>query len=619
MVNIDKYIIGLHWEQNSTVALMLNGKILESTSEERFSKIKNDERYPLNSLNYLIKKYKLTSENIYAVCVISKCFSPVYSLVRHYTNFSMDDYFKEQNEVWYKKFYENKNVHFLKVFKNKLNINQYPGQTYWKKVIKQINKYPSYLEKKKIFKFGQKIRSKIISKHLDISHDKINFIDHSFGHAAYAYCSGDKNGKISSVFTIDAFGDFKNYSCYKFFKEKGLIKYKKIVSGDSSVIARLYRYTTLLLGFKPNEHEYKLMGMAPYAKEKYYEDIFLEFKKIQIIKKNSFKFVNKPKDLFFSIKKILSSKRFDNICGALQKYTEYLLINWVKNCIKTSKAKDICLAGGVAMNVKANLELSKLKEVNSIFVPPSPDDGSQAMGACFAFSLQKKDLNKNLKKLDNAYLGYEINAKICNSFILKKKISKTKYVIIKKNINLVAARLLKNNLILCRATGRAEFGARSLGNRSILANPKMNHLKKKINEKVKGRDFWMPFAASIIDRHSKKYFYLNSKIEDYQFMTNCVETTKKGKKDLIAAIHPYDETCRPHILLKKNNPEYYDLINKFGKLTGIYGLLNTSFNIHGKPIVNDVKDAFEVFKKTDLDGIIFTNCLVLKKENSKYL
>ena len=129
----------------------------------------------------------------------------------------------------------------------------------------------------------------------------------------------------------------------------------------------------------------------------------------------------------------------------------------------------------------------------------------------------------------------------------------------------------------------------------------------------------MPFAASVINTHSKKYFKFYSRVNDYQYMTNCLETNKIGKEKFKAAIHPYDETCRPQIVYKNINKDYYNLINCFGKMTGTYGLLNTSFNIHGKPIVNSAKDAFEVFKKTNLDGLILPNCLILKKENSKYL
>ncbi len=614
----NNYIIGVNWEQNSTVSIMCDGSILESVSEERFSRIKNDERYPKLAMDYLKKKYGLSKNNIFAVCMISKYWSPVYSLIRHYTNFSIDDYIKEQNEIWYKRIYENKKISFLKVFKNKIDINQYPGKFFWKKIIKKIKNDSSILKKERILKFGQNIRKDVISKHLGVEKDIIHFIDHSFGHAAYAYCSGNQNGKNSTVLTIDAFGDFINYSCYKFSKKKGQILFKKIISGNDSIIARLYRYTTLILGLKPNEHEYKLMGMAPYSKEIYYYEIFEKFKKIQNINKLRFKYLRRPKDMFFSIKKIFDGKRFDNICGGLQKYTEYLIIKWVINCVKFTKYKNICLAGGVAMNVKANFELSKMKEIKNVFIPPSPDDSSQAMGACYAFALKNKKINYSIKKIDNAYLGYDISFSD-NNFLLRNIKKNSKYIIIRKNINFISAKLLKKNLILCRAVGKAEFGARSLGNRSILANPNENELKKEINEKVKGRDFWMPFAASVINTHSKEYFKFYSNVNDYQYMTNCLETNKIGKKKFKAAIHPYDETCRPQIVYKDINKDYYNLINCFGKMTGTYGLLNTSFNIHGKPIVNSAKDAFEVFKKTNLDGLILPNCLILKKENSKYL
>ena len=162
-------------------------------------------------------------------------------------------------------------------------------------------------------------------------------------------------------------------------------------------------------------------------------------------------------------------------------------------------------------------------------------------------------------------------------------------------------------------SGRAEFGARSLGNRSILADPSNPEIKKIINEKIKNRDFWMPFAASVTEKYAKKYFNLNSKISSYSYMTNCVDCTKEGEIKLKAAVHPYDMTCRPQIILKGFNSDYEDLINEFGKLTGIYALLNTSFNFHGKPLVNNFKDALDVFKKTDLDALIIDKYLFSKK------
>ena len=168
---------------------------------------------------------------------------------------------------------------------------------------------------------------------------------------------------------------------------------------------------------------------------------------------------------------------------------------------------------------------------------------------------------------------------------------------------------------MSRVVGKAEFGARALGNRSILADPSNLDVKRIINEKIKNRDFWMPFAASTTQAHSKKYFKFDNKFDlnTYSYMTKCLDTNKVGKIKLSAAIHPYDNTCRPQILLRNQNPEYEDLICNFGKLTSVYALLNTSFNLHGKPIVNTAYDAIKIFLKTDLDGLILGKHLIYKR------
>ena len=137
---------------------------------------------------------------------------------------------------------------------------------------------------------------------------------------------------------------------------------------------------------------------------------------------------------------------------------------------------------------------------------------------------------------------------------------------------------------------------------------------KKINEKVKNRDFWMPFACSVLSDFSSDYFILDSSQSSYSYMTLCAETTQKGSQDLQAAIHPYDETCRPHLVTKENNYEYYNLIYEFGKVTGVYSLLNTSFNHHGSPIVSSLEDAFDVFFGSDLDGLILDELFIMKNQ-----
>ena len=198
------------------------------------------------------------------------------------------------------------------------------------------------------------------------------------------------------------------------------------------------------------------------------------------------------------------------------------------------------------------------------------------------------------------------------SKIKKTQLLKKGYKIIEKNHIKKAAKLLQLNMILGRFCGDAEFGARALGNRSILANPNNLEVKNKINDKIKSRDFWMPFAASVPEKYANKYFDLDSSLESYKYMTNCANTTDTGQIKLAAAIHPYDKTCRPHIIKKGDNNEYEKLIIEFGKITGTYALLNTSFNQHGYPIINTLDQAVDILKKSNLDGLILSDCLIVK-------
>lgn len=312
---------------------------------------------------------------------------------------------------------------------------------------------------------------------------------------------------------------------------------------------------------------------------------------------------------------MISGERFDSVAGAIQKFTEDIVLNWISSIINKYKIKDVCFSGGVAMNVKTNMLITNLKQISNFYVPPTPDDTSQCIGACYALYLERDNKfdQKRPHSLKNAYLGYDANNDEEKKFFSSNKINKQKFKLIKKNINKEAAKLLYKNKIIARISGRAEFGARALGNRSILANPSEFDNKSKINKSIKSRDFWMPFAASVLSDHSQKYFKIYQSKEMYKYMTNCVQTTDLGKEKLKAAIHPNDKTCRPQILTRENNFEYYDLIKEFGKISGVYALLNTSFNIHGMPIVNNIQDAFKVLKNTELDGILLPSTLIIKK------
>jgi len=606
-------IIGINWEQNSTAALMIDGKIVGCSSEERFSRVKNDERYPKNSIDWLLKEFKIKTNEITTVCFISKNWSPSYSLIRHYTNFSISEYLEEQNKVWFPRLYENKkDISILKIFANKIDYNQFPGKKFWKKIVPKLSNYNDHTSNKQIEDFGKYIRAETAKIHLNIDIKKIKFIDHSSGHIFYSFFSSNKL-KEALALSIDAFGDFVNYKAVVIKKSGRKVKFYEIVKGSNFIIARLYRFVTLILGLKPNEHEYKVMGLAPYCKENYYKPIFKKFLNLQDVKLLKFKNKKKIKDLYFYTKKILDGYRFDSIAGGLQAYTEYLIKKWVVNLLKKRKNYNICLAGGVAMNVKNNLNLSEISKVKNLFVPPSPDDSSQAIGACYTQYLYSNS-NNFPKSINSAYLGYCIDDQKVNKIV--RNLKSKNYKIYKNNINLTAAKLISKNLIIGRCVGRAEFGSRSLGNRSILANPSNIEIIKKINEKIKNRDFWMPFAATILDKYAKNYFEIKGNLENYYFMTNCLRTKTHHRKYIAAAIHPYDYTCRPQILNQKHNEDYYDLIKKFGKITNNYAVLNTSFNIHGAPIVNNEENAISVFKKTNLDGLILGKYLIVKKASS---
>ena len=593
-------IIGINWQCNSSACLMINGKIVGSVSEERFSRVKNDERYPKQAINWLLKEFNLKSTEINAICIISTAWSPSPILLRHYTKFKIKDFIEEQHRYWKEKIYKKNNQSILKLFRKKIDFNQYPGKKYWKSTYNLLINKNDHISNKNLENIGKKIRKDVVNKHLNIDKNKIYFIDHSSGHAAWAYYSNkEKNKKKFLVLTLDAFGDFVNYSVSHFKNHNNI---KKITKGGNSIIARLYRYVTLILGFKPDEHEYKIMGMAPYAKKKYYNELLEKFKSFQGIKGIKFNNKKMPKDLYFEIKDNLEGFRFDSVAGALQEFTEILTKKWLINLKNKYNKESFMLAGGVAMNVKNNLNITNIKGIKNLFVPLAPDDSSLSMGAVYYYN--SIILKNKSYPIENGYLG----PKIFYSYIKSKK----KIIIKTKNINEYASKLLYNGKILGRVSGRAEFGARSLGNRSIIADPRNMNSLKKINETIKNRDFWMPFASSVLEFKAKKYFKFKDNASNYEYMTKCVETTSVGQKLLQAAIHPFDKTCRPQIILKGSNPDYEDLILRFGKKSNVYGLLNTSFNLHGYPIVNDSKEVIDIFENSNLDALIINDKLLIK-------
>jgi carbamoyltransferase len=261
------------------------------------------------------------------------------------------------------------------------------------------------------------------------------------------------------------------------------------------------------------------------------------------------------------------------------------------------------------MNIKACQNILKSEDVNTLLVVPSASDESLVIGGLWKANSK---LQIKTSVIKNLYLGKNYEEEL-EEFLNSNKLQN--YNITKFNnyqeLNKIAAKLLSENEIVARACGREEWGARALGNRSIICNPSNINNIEKINKKIKSRDFWMPFSPTILDIDADKY-YKNIKNFNSNYMTCSFDSTELGKKDLGAAIHPWDKTLRAQVLTKEQNESYYDLILKFREITKVGALLNTSFNLHGEPNVSSYHDAIHTLNNSELEYLIIENYLLKK-------
>ena len=580
--------LGINWGDSSTVTVMQNNKIISAYAEERFSRIKNDMSYPKKAIEQCLRD--LRGVKIDKIALGAKTYSYEGFLTQIY-KLSVKNMIWLQNNYYYDLFYNNKNNIFLNTTKKFWKRNQYPI-SYWKNVnLKKINTFPNDL-------------LNIISKDLNISKENIHKIDHHTCHANYAYYSSPFRKNKALVFTMDGYGDGLNATISV--GDNGSLK--RFYQTDKCIVGRIYSHITLLLGMRRLEHEYKLMGLAPYGEKYFNEECYKVFDEILRIDKYKFNFNKKPKDAYFHFKKKLEGFRFDTIASSLQLWVENIISEWVLGAIKYTGIKNICFSGGVAMNAKAMGKLLESKKINELWVPGAGQDDSTCIGA--AIEVNKINKQKNLfVDLKNLYFGNDANFDEEN--FVNKILDKKKFLTIKFS-NKRAARFLAQGKVLGRVVDRMEFGPRSLGNRSILADPRNIGIKSKINAKIKNRDFWMPFAPAILDNCAKKYLYNSNKaISNHMALT--FKTTNEGYKKIIAACHDADKSARAQIVSRKMNIGFYQLIQEFKNQTKCGALLNTSFNLHGFPVVKNLIEAYEVINKSDLDGLISKNYIFIKK------
>jgi carbamoyltransferase len=605
-------ILGIAISHNSSAALMIDGEVVGLIQEERFTKVKNQSGFPLLAIKALIKEHlNDDKEKIDEVVYGSTLYNPYFFCLDKYSNYNVHDHITEMKEVWYPHFYENKPL---------------DGQI-WRDQIKRGDKLNKFHNLDFSFLNNELSLQEAIDHFCNIEifnplkkllpgFNNFKKIDQHTCHAYYALYGGEidrASFKDTLVVTADAMGDKKNWSISTV-NENGELN--RIAYGDEFLVARIYKFCTLILGMKPNEHEYKVMGLSAYSTSskhiKAVEDIFFD---ILDFKKGSFISTNPLIDSYFDLKNRLEGHRFDNIAAGMQNWTSKITSKWIDYWIKKTGKKILCFSGGLAMNIKTNGEFLKNENIRILSVPASGGDESNSAGACFAVS---KANNRDVKPINSPYLGglAKFNNESCYSLIDTSKVSEKDFAIEENFDNKKVAQLLNLDFVVARCSGKAEFGARALGNRSILANPKNVDNVKKINESIKNRDFWMPFTPSILEEHANKYLQ-NPKRVTSPYMTIGFETTDLAKEEIPACLHLGDYSARPQFVKKELNSDYWDLINQFFHLTNIPCLLNTSLNLHGEPMNYTIEDSVRTLSMSSLDFLILPDKKLLYKQKQK--
>lgn len=583
-------ILAIHDGHNASAAFMESGKVVAAIQEERLTRQKNHGGFPEHAIHEVLRiaGYSLKDIDYATFCGIGVT-------SRTMTAEVMDGYCK--------RFTPNR----TRLFKS---LEKKTRQFYY-----AIS--PGFQRKKKERR-REKKQEQRMQPLLDMKlpKDKVRFVDHHLCHATAAYFGqGNMSDKIL-VLTCDGAGD--DLSATVNVAQHGkLTRVAEVSKADSVPV--LYSFVTYLLGFVPLEHEYKLMGMAPYAEgskqsrdiSEYFRSLF-SFSQSNPMVWNRASYIPSTFDLAPVLSEQMKFRRFDNIASGLQTFIEEFFLEWVKKTVAATGIHKLALSGGLFMNVKLNKRIMELPEIESLFVFPSCGDETNSIGAgwaIYADACREKGKDVEIPSLQTIYWGGDFTDAEAEKAMETYRFGKNIKVTRSEDIERRCAELIAQGQVVARCKGRMEFGARALGNRTILADPgnwKTIHI---INAMIKQRDFWMPFAPSILAEYADEYL-VNPKSIKAPYMILSFDTKKDKLDRLIAATHPYDGTCRPQVVENSWNPDYHRLINYYRELTGEAAVLNTSFNLHGSPIVYTPLDALDVFDRSGLRYLALGDYLI---------
>ena len=561
--------LGIYDGHNASAAVFRDGRIHTAIQEERLTGVKNYFGPPEESARASLAAAAVQAEEVDAVCVASKYLST------------------PQPPGFMKQAFEERYHPTLK-----------------QRLVRSMAGHRSYRTLRARQRMEQ--RQQIVSA-WGYPGDKIVFYDHHRTHAATAYYGLRQDDDPYLVLTLDGGGDGLSGSVW--IGRAGELELVETIPQSDS-LGEIYAVTTHLLGFMPLEHEYKLMGMAPYASTEYAQEVAQLFASyLGLDPGNPLRFkrtVPEPlAQLGPRLQKALARQRFDNICAGLQLFTESMMAAWASACVDKLQIGRILAAGGVFMNVKANKVLSELSQVDSFQAFPSCADETLSLGACY---LAAADRDEPIEPLEHFYLGPDFSRQDCGAAL-----HGVADIEVEEPADMAqrAAQLLASGEVIARAAGAMEFGARALGNRSILADPIHQDVVRVINRMIKKRDFWMPFAPVVLRSEGERYF-VNTKNLPSPYMMNTFDSAD-NRDEFMAAVHNADLTARPQLLEPGQNQGYEDILVRFREITGRGVLLNTSFNLHGSPIVGSPAEAVQVLVNSGLNHLILGPFLVSKK------
>ena len=579
-----KTVIGIHDGHNAAVALLRDGELKLAIQEERVSRIKNQGDVPVETAKLALEMATGDGSEIASGAGSPTGADVQVALNGHYMNYGQWD-----RETVIRDYAESGG--FLSRMKQPLK-NTFVDRAYQRRR-------------------EQEREARLAA--LGIDRSRITPVEHHQAHASAAYYTSPFQEGRCLVLTCDGSGD--RLSATVSIGENGTLERIAEISEHDS-IGRLYALVTRAMGMVPLEHEYKVMGLAPYAGQAQgaqaiaqgFRDLF-EFSDRNPLVWTRRSGVPSMYAAYGLIDRMLHGQRFDWVAGGTQAFMEGMLTEWVRRAVHETGIRRLACAGGVFMNVKANLAILELDEVEEMYVLPSCGDESNSIGAACAAAAR---LGEKIQPLGGIYFGEPITDGEAQ-LALEEAARKSNQLRFHwhGDIERTTAEKLSEGKIVARAKGAVEFGARALGNRSILARADSPNAVRTINHAIKNRDFWMPFAPSVLAERADDY-YEKPKPVASSYMMFAFRSRKEKRGAYPAAQHPYDFTTRGHEVTAEHNADYHRLLQEYESITGEGILLNTSFNLHGEPIVYRASDAIDVFLRSGLEHMALSNWWVEK-------